>query len=450
MSSACDHYWPGLLGLLLLLNAPDPAAADTAAGHFGPLEIHSRELPLIKSSGELETRFIERGLRLPDPELESWLESVARRLEPEALDTYVDYRFFVIREPTANAFALPDGQIYIHTGLLAVLENEAQLAGILAHEIHHVAGHHGILAQRSQRKKAIASLVVSSLGSLGLFGDFGDLITSATNQYLVLSLLGYSRSLEDEADRRGLRQLLKSGYDVFEMARALERLNRDPEGEQPAIKTKWSTHPDLASRAQKLTVMATALSGRAAASPDVGRDAYRLRTNSVALLTVHDLIRNDQARGAIDLARRLVTENDSDPEALLALGDAMRALGVRSVIAEDQAPTQKTKKKNLKRRLALTRAERQQALLATPEGQAARQLNLQAAEQTYRRALELDPELPAAHRGLGYVYRDLGRPAEAARAFLRYIQLNPSSPERALVFIELKELRNTLEKMGGT
>ena len=141
---------------LLILGATVPAdAADKKPkekGNYGAVELTVKDYHLIETSEEMHDRFQRRGLRYSDRELEAWLQEIGNRLVPETTDFYQRYRFYLIRDPSPNAFALPDGQIYVHTGLIGRLENEAQLASLLAHEINHVAGHHGILAYRSQKK----------------------------------------------------------------------------------------------------------------------------------------------------------------------------------------------------------------------------------------------------------------------------------------------------------
>ena len=102
------------------------------------------------------------------------VESVGRSLAPPPTVDYQQYRFFVLRDPSPNAFALPNGDIYIHTGMLARLTDTAELAAVLGHELNHVAGHHGVVDLRANTKKIIAGMeqrkrevVMSAKGKLG-------------------------------------------------------------------------------------------------------------------------------------------------------------------------------------------------------------------------------------------------------------------------------------------
>src|SRR6185369_18100131 len=90
-----------------------------------------------------------------DPALESYLQGVVTRMTPKgmAANTAVHYRIRVVEDPTLNAFAYPHGSIYVHTGLLARVENEDQLATVLGHEMTHVERRHMLRFERSARNK---------------------------------------------------------------------------------------------------------------------------------------------------------------------------------------------------------------------------------------------------------------------------------------------------------
>ncbi len=134
----------------------------------------------------------------------------------------ITYRFFVIEDSSFNAFGLPDGSVFVHTGLLGVLENEAQLAAVLGHEIAHVTHEHGRKRYESQLQKAgrIAKALVDKVkkdkpGAIEPIGfEYG--IGLASNIY--------SRKQEDQADRVGLFYLVEAGYDPREAPRVWRKI----------------------------------------------------------------------------------------------------------------------------------------------------------------------------------------------------------------------------------
>src|SRR3989454_8224641 len=257
-------------------------ALAAGEGFYGPLELHDRELQLMKNAAALEDLFRQRGYRYENRELESLVARTGAKLAPKPTDDYIRYRFFITRDCDANAFTLPDGQVYITTGLLALLDNEAQLAATLAHEVQHAAGHHGIVSYRSQRHKVIGGFILGPL-TLGV-GDY----------FLEHSIAGYSRDLEEEADRRGARAALLAGYDPRQMPRLFQILLDDPEGEQPRIKAKWSDHPSLQARiAYTKEMVPGLLVGVDTASLVVNATGYRRLVRRAALDTVEDFIAAD-------------------------------------------------------------------------------------------------------------------------------------------------------------
>ncbi len=420
----------------LFLASPLGAAAE---GEYGPVEILKNEESLMKTVNEYEDLFLRRGYRYASTEVQDLIARLGARLAPPPTDPYMHYRFHVLRDPEVNAFALPDGQIYLNTGLLAAMQNEAQVAAILAHEVHHTAGHHGILEYRSVRRKAVGSLILGPF-TLGL-----------SDIFLMLSVFGHSRALEEEADRKGLPKLLELGYDPREMAAVFEIMLQDPEEERPKRATAWSTHPQLEARAAYCREQAALLlEGPDGGALRVEASGYRGLVRRLSLETVQDLIAADYPRSAVALAGRLVAEDSADAERQVALGDATRALGARGAPGGEAAVTDQEKKQNLKERAKLTRSEWEAERLATPEGQANLRKNLEAARQVYLRALELDPGSPGAHRGLGFALMGLDDPEGAGREFLVYVRAHPDAIDRPIILGHIKKLTETLKKRNSS
>lgn len=426
-----------VLPLLLLF----PAAAVRAEGEgiYGTLTIKDSETQLLKNATATEDLFERRGYRYDSGPLAGLVARVGGRLAPAATDPYIRYRFHVLRDIETNAFALPDGQVYVTTGLLAALDNEAQLAALLAHEVHHTAGHHGILSHRSARRKLIGSMILGPL-TLGV-GDY----------FLVRSIYGYSRDLEEEADRLGARRMVRAGYDPKQMASLFRILGEDPEGERPASRqTKWSTHPELQARAQYTeSALPGLLVGVKPGALLVNAAPYRRAVRGAALDVAQDLVAADYPRSALLLARRLLREDGSDPRAHFTVGEALRTLGARPSLEGERELTDKEKKKNLRSRAYLTRDERQDRLLETEEGRRAHRKNLEGALAAYRRALSMDPGLVESHRGIGFALHDLGRSQEAGQALVTYLRARPDAPDKPFVVERLKDITTSIKK-GGT
>ncbi len=318
----------------------------------------------------------------------------------------------MLRDPSPNAFALPNGHVYVHTGMLARLQDEDQLAALLAHEITHVAGHHGLVDHRANKKTAIAGMV---LGGLSVWG--GVIAVG-----LQTSVLGFSRDLEQEADDRGAQVLLDSRYDPHALPEILDILGHDYEGLDPRVPTIWSTHPEIQARA------ATSRT-RVAEMPHRERqvDAFESAVLGLRALTIRDYVQDDYPQTALALAEGLVQRYPDDPELLQLLGDAWQGMGAQDRL-DPSTLTDSDKKQNRRDRAKKTREQRLAEQLATEQGRAAYERNLVSAEQTYRRVLELDPTFAAAYRGLGEVYEQQKRDRDSSGSLF---DLRPIGAERA-------------------
>lgn len=180
-----------------------------------------------------------------DANLQRYIKEVGARLAKQPGAGEYPYEFTLINDPSINAFALPGGPIFVHSGLIAAADNEAQLAGVLAHEIAHVALRHGTSqaskANLIQLPAALASAVLgqgslgAQLGQVGL--GFG----------LNVLMLRYSRSAEQEADALGARLLAGAGYNPLEMATFFEKLEAEGAPRAPQF---LSSHPNPGNRVQ--------------------------------------------------------------------------------------------------------------------------------------------------------------------------------------------------------
>jgi len=152
------------------------------------------------------------------------------------------WQFHVIDDASVNAFAAPGGYIYITRGILAHLNNEAQLAGVLGHEIGHVTARHYASAA-SQQTLANLGLGVASILSPSV-AKFGDVASTG----LGLFFLKYSRDHENQADQLGVDYSVKAGWDARQMAGTYETLARISATSGSTLPTYLSTHPDPAAR----------------------------------------------------------------------------------------------------------------------------------------------------------------------------------------------------------
>jgi predicted Zn-dependent protease len=186
--------------------------------------------------------------RYYDPQLSAYVDAVGKRLVAAGEPTPYTFRFAVIDQPEPNAFAAPGGYIYVSRGLMAQMNSEAELAGVLAHEISHVTRRHHT---KQLGKEVGASLLKLPGAAVGVINeDLGRMINSPIDTAGRVALAGYSRSQESEADAYGMGLAAAAGYDPAELAGALEGIDRTVEaltGEQHQA-SYFDTHPTTPTR----------------------------------------------------------------------------------------------------------------------------------------------------------------------------------------------------------
>ena len=176
-----------------------------------------------------------------DPALQVYVNEIGQKLVQVSVRRNISYSFKVLDSPIENAFALPGGYIYITRGLLALLNSEAELAGVLGHEIGHVVGRDS--ANLISEGIAMQLLTLGSAAA----GPTGREMMQATNMLFNSMMLGYGREKEFLADSQGVDYMFKAGYDPQQMTVFQSRLSK--KGQTPIGYQQYIlTHPDIFDR----------------------------------------------------------------------------------------------------------------------------------------------------------------------------------------------------------
>jgi predicted Zn-dependent protease len=382
------------------------------------------EQALWEASRAEEAKLLAHVRLVGDSRLEAYLDRVAARLNASGpavqspIQYAIEYRVRVIADPSLNAFAYPHGSIYLHSGLLARLDGEDELATLLGHEMTHVDGRHMLRRNRSAHNKevgfsiaAVAAAVAIAVAADGAWtgDDWGrsEAVAAFGNVFLdfglqlayVASIDGYGRALEAEADEGGFARMAAAGYDLREAPKVYQALLDDGlnnAGEpRRAEAFFFSSHPRLRER-------------QAAAGSYLARHPEAATAQAAAA----------GSEAPADFARHLqpVVREDARlnlEQGWLKLADA--ELAKARAWRPDDPETQ-----FLKGRLRLA----QSAAETRPEE---RERLERAAEDSFRKAIELDASLPAPHRELGlllYGQQDL---RGACAQLRRYLRLAPDA-----------------------
>jgi predicted Zn-dependent protease len=202
-----------------------------------------------------------------DPALQAYVSRIGEGLATVSELPDLEFTFTLLNSDVVNAFALPGGYVYVTRGLLALADNEAELAGVMAHEIGHVTARHS--AQRYSRGVvAQGGVVIGSIlaGILG-GGAAADLVQQAGGVGAQAYLAGYSRDQEFQADELGVRYLARAGYDPAAMSSFLEKLGQNDalarklagREDAPDPASSWfATHPRTPDRVLRAVERASA------------------------------------------------------------------------------------------------------------------------------------------------------------------------------------------------
>ncbi len=198
-----------------------------------------------------------------DPGLQSYVDTIGQQLATNSHRSHLEFHFTVLDSPDINAFALPGGYIYITRGIMAYLDSEAELAGVLGHEIGHVTARHSVRQQSGQLASGLLNVLIAATTGSESLGNL-------SNQLGTGIIRGYGRKHELEADRLGAEYLHKSAYNPESMLDVIGVL-KDQELYEKALAKKqnrpaniyhgvYSTHPKNDDRLQTVIRAAKNLS----------------------------------------------------------------------------------------------------------------------------------------------------------------------------------------------
>jgi predicted Zn-dependent protease len=314
-------------------------------------------------------------------------QEIVRGLEPQPFI----YRFRVVLDPSLNAFAVPGGYIYFHSGTILAAGSIDELAGVMGHEVAHVKGHH---YARMREKTQIPDLLIGLAGMAGAVATGEPGILVATQAANVAAKLSFSREFENEADQYGSIFMTRAGYEPAAITRFFERILDEQRKSPHSIPPYLFSHPDVEDRIAAVERRARKL--RSTGSAD-GRFAEELREVQARLEYLIHTGRQSAPSPVQPLDPRRIDPLLEQASALEAQGRADEALFVlaRAETLEPHDP----------------RAPYAIGDLLAGQG---RQLDAVAA---YRRTIKLDPTRAQVFFRLGLAQRGLGNRHSAVQAF---------------------------------
>ena len=392
-----------------------------------PFKPESDEVRLWAQAEKEEAALLKKAKVYDDPLLEEYLGKIGDKLLPDEVRSAggPGFKFGVMSDPTLNAFAMPNGRIYVHSGLLSRLDNEAQLAMLLGHEMTHVTNRDALRFTRDARNKQILFTVLAVAASIGVAvaagarareGDYvgAAVLGQTANAILGLGLQlaaiaainGYGRDLEREADKEGMARLVRAGYDPKEAPKVFTLLQSEAKDRGSLETFFFGSHPKLQDRIEATSEFLQTNYAAAAERPDAIKttEEFGLRMRTVVRENALLDIRAGRFKLAQDQLERVVTIVPKDPIAQLYFGDLSRLQSQRARRAADREDFAKK------------------------------------ALEHYERSAELDPAFPDPFRQLGFLYYQQKNVERAREAFQRYLALKPEAPDGKRIKEYLLEL----------
>ena len=317
------------------------------------------------------------GLLYQDGEIENYLNQVAEKLQTNSISADISFQIKVIKDPKLNAFALPNGVIYIHTGILARMENEAQLAALLAHEMTHCTHRHSLKTLRNikDRTQAKSATIRELAQLLGITGS-------------IASINGYTRELETEADRVGLDLAVKANYDPNEVLKLFELLKLENEIEGVEEPYFLGTHPKVQQRIENVNRwLAEKNRGKIKGSKNTIK--FQSRMSRLMLENARLDLRQGKFFIAQSTVKKYLSVNPDDAQAYFLLGEIFRQRGWKN--------------------------------------------DSVAAINNYEKSISLNPSFAESHKAMGLMHYKDGEKRRAKKYFESCLLLSPNTADKAYI-----------------
>jgi len=372
----CAAFLPGL--------AFGQAPPWQVPSRFSRPDIATEEGGLWSMMDREETRLRRSPFSIRDAALREYVQGIACRLGG---DHCPDVRVHLVHTPMFNASMAPNGMMQVWSGLLLRVDNEAQLAAVLAHEIGHYVERHSLENLRDVKSRSAFAQVLGLFGVVGAIGQIA----------MLAGMFAHSREQERVADRISVHLMHKAGYDPAEAGKVWENLllemQAGGDGDPARKSPMFASHPPADERRDALGTLAATFAGGV-----TNEDVWRRAVRPFRSQWLGDEVKRGQYDESIALMTRLLTLDAVQPDVLNARAEAYRLR--------------------------------------------ARDADLDAAIADYQGAAAMEGAPAEVHRGLGMIYRTRRQVPDAKASFQRYLELSPVAPDALMI-------KNYVEEMGA-
>jgi predicted Zn-dependent protease len=364
----------------------------------------------IEEEKKIGEKFLKAALSqlrlIQDPEVVGYVNRVGQDVVKHLEAHNFTYHFYVVDSSVLNAFAAPAGYVFMNRGLIEIMDDEGELAAILAHEIAHVQSRH--IAQRMARARA---LNLAALGGMlaGIFmgGEAGAAAIAGSQAGATSAMLSYSRQDEEEADRKGLRYLEAADYSGEDFVKIMRKMGQDSWKAGGRIPTYLTTHPGVSERVVYLST-------------------------TVGTRPTSAKVRTEDSEGFMLMQAKLYGSYESPKEAEPKFREWSEKPGTRAMAYYGTGLMRRRQRlmdeavKSFKNAIAL---RPDLAPILVELGETYFEMGeLDKAQQVLHSALTLEPDQPVALYALGRCQLEQGQVAEASKQLARAAKINDRLP----------------------
>jgi predicted Zn-dependent protease len=373
------------IGLILLAGLCSCATTNLPPVISGEFAFEEDETRIWRRSEEEQESLAESGLEYQDEELKAYLNDIGKKLQPPEVYERIPFEIRVLQNPYSNAFAYPNGAIYIHSGILARMDNEAQLATLLAHEMTHATHRHQVRQFRGlQNRTAVLASMQATLGGLPAIGSLASTLGEIGT---MAAVSGYSQELETEADMVGLKLMMDAGYDPREAPMLFRHLKDELEEEKAIEPFFFGSHPRLQDRIDNYQNYLE--SNKISQDGFVNTKIFRRKIARVIFDNAFLDLKAGRFVSATRGAEKYLSIYPKSSQGHYLVGEIYRQTGN----TED----------------------------------------FKRAEVYYRKAISLNSSYPQAFKGIGLLYFKQGQKSKAGKAFRSYLKLSPQAADLAYI-----------------
>ena len=301
---------------------PAAGAVETVVENRAAFQGFSEEEEIEIARGNA-AQFDAQASFIDDARLDAYLNGIVQRLAANAVPRPFEYRVKVVGDSSVNAFTFGGGFLYVNAGLLARMENEAQVAMVLGHEIAHAAESHVVEGMKADAGiNLLGQLAGQAAASSGRID--GEVLAKTYEYSMNAAVNGHGRGQESEADELGIEYMAKAGYDAREASGTFEALLKEYGDESKVDAFFYSSHPRNEERMAAADAWAEKNAARfASAEPIVNTQEFQQATHAIVVATA----KLDYDNGRFDSARAMFTKaasdgvDDPEPQRYLGLLD---------------------------------------------------------------------------------------------------------------------------------